>query len=226
MAHILTLREFDPTQGQPDTRILLAMFEARKSVFVDLLKWNVPVLDGRYELDQFDDDRARYVVLADDAGMHHGSARLLPTTREHILGDLYAHLCEGEVPRGADIFEITRFCLDRRLRTTARRQVRDALVRALVDQALASGIRTYTAIAGTAWFRQIEQFGWECRPLGAPCRVAGEELRAMRIEIDATTPALLAARGIGTGAAGEIHAEAGIRPAARESVTPALERVA
>lgn len=28
---------------------LRAMFAARKSVFVDLLKWDVPVLDGAYE---------------------------------------------------------------------------------------------------------------------------------------------------------------------------------
>lgn len=29
--------------------VLRAMFAARKSVFVDLLKWDVPVLDGAYE---------------------------------------------------------------------------------------------------------------------------------------------------------------------------------
>ena len=29
-------------------QLLRAMFEARKKVFVDLLKWDVPVLDGRF----------------------------------------------------------------------------------------------------------------------------------------------------------------------------------
>lgn len=197
MVHILSLQDLDLARFTRETSILLSMFEARKSVFVDLLKWDVPILDGRYELDQFDDDRALYVVVADDACAHHGSARLLPTTREHILGDLYAYLCEVSVPRGADIFEITRFCLDRGLRTKARREVRDALVRALVDHALSSGIRAYTAIAETAWFRQIEQFGWDCRPLGTPRRIAGQELWALRIDIDSDTPARLAACGIG-----------------------------
>ena len=39
-------------------RTLRSMFEDRKSVFVDLLKWDLPVLDGRFELDGFDDRHA------------------------------------------------------------------------------------------------------------------------------------------------------------------------
>jgi len=36
--------------------VLREMFAARKSVFVDLLKWSVPVVDGAYERDQYDDE--------------------------------------------------------------------------------------------------------------------------------------------------------------------------
>nr|WP_298188955.1 acyl-homoserine-lactone synthase [Novosphingobium sp.] len=38
------------------------MFAARKAVFVDLLGWNVPVVDGKYEVDQFDTPSARYAA--------------------------------------------------------------------------------------------------------------------------------------------------------------------
>lgn len=86
---------------------LRGMFEARKQVFVDLLKWDVPVIAGRFEVDQFDDAHARYLIVADPAGAHLGSARLLPTTRPHILEKLFADLCAGPVPTGADIAEIT-----------------------------------------------------------------------------------------------------------------------
>lgn len=72
--------------------VLRSMFAARKSVFVDLLKWDVPVLDGRYEIDQFDDVHATYLILANPDGTHLGSARLLPTTRPHILDSFYAEL--------------------------------------------------------------------------------------------------------------------------------------
>src|SRR3546814_20085103 len=64
--------------------VLRAMFAPRKSVFVDLLKWHVPVLEGRYEIDQFDDEYARYLILADSGDGHLGSARLLPTMRPQI----------------------------------------------------------------------------------------------------------------------------------------------
>lgn len=171
--------------------VLRSMFAARKSVFVDLLKWDVPVLDGRYEVDQFDDVHATYLILAEPDGTHLGSARLLPTTRPHILDSLYDELCEETPPRAADIFEITRFCLDRRLSARERRAVRDALVNALVEHALAAGISAYSAIAEIGWFQQILAFGWRCMPLGLPRVIGGTMLAALRIEITPETPSLL-----------------------------------
>lgn len=196
MIKVLTLQALDLARSMADTQVLLSMFEARKSVFVDLLKWDVPVLDDRYEVDRFDDRLCRYVIVADEDGRHLASARLLPTTRPHILGDIYAPLCEGPIPRGCEIFEITRFCLDRRLGATRRREARDSLVCALVDHALATRIETFTAVAETGWFRKIERFGWDCRALGSPRRIDGHELRAIRIAIHSDTPARLATSGI------------------------------
>jgi N-acyl-L-homoserine lactone synthetase len=190
--------------------VLRAMFAARKSVFVDLLKWDVPVIDGAYEVDQFDDAHATYLVLADADGAHLASARLLPTTRPHILDSFYAGLCEDAPPRGAEIYEITRFCLDRGLTARERRAVRDTLVTALAEHALARGIAAYTAIAEMPWFQQILAFGWRCRPLGLPQAIEATMLVALRIEIDADTPGRLAAAGIVPAA----HVHAGARAAA------------
>ena len=38
--------------------------------------------------------------------------------------------------------------------------------------------------------------GWRCAALGPVVRIGGSELGAFRLEIDAATPALLAATGI------------------------------
>lgn len=176
--------------------VLAAMFAARKRVFVDLLKWNVPVLDDQFEIDQFDDRHATYLVLADDAGCHLGSARLLPTTRPHILDSVFADLCADTPPRGTTVREITRFCLDRDRTARERRVIRDTLVCALVDHALAHGIATYSAIAELGWYSQILAFGWHCRPLGVPVSSGGATLAALAIDIDAGTPALLARAGL------------------------------
>ena len=182
--------------GLPEDRILRQMFEARKRVFVDLLKWDVPVLDGRFELDEFDDEQANYIIVADREGNHLGSARLLPTTRPHILGDLFPELCAGPVPAGPDIFEITRFCLGRTQGGLARRQTRNRLVSALVSFALDHGIRTYTGVAEMGWLQQILAFGWDCRPLGAPLQLRGRLTGALAIGISSETPALLDRNGI------------------------------
>ena len=175
---------------------LRAMFEDRKSVFVDLLKWDVPVLCGRFELDQFDDEHATYLIIADEDGDHLASARMLPTTRPHILGSLFPDLCAVPPPAGPHVFEITRFCLSRRQGAASRRLARNQLVSALAWHALEQGIRTYTGVAEISWLQQILAFGWDCRPLGAPLRHASGVLGALAIEIGPDTPERLAANGI------------------------------
>ena len=79
------------------------MFAARKAVFVDLLEWEIPVLNGRYEIDQFDDELARYLILTDETRGHVASARLLPTTRPHILDSLFPTLSAGPMADIADV---------------------------------------------------------------------------------------------------------------------------
>lgn len=180
----------------PGDALLRAMFEARKRVFVDLLKWDVPVLAGRYEVDQFDDGHATYLILADADGEHLGSARLLNTDRPHILDSLFPQLCEGPVPAGPHVREITRFALDPRQNARERRRTRDTLVHALTAHALDFGIAAYTGVAETGWMQQILAFGWDCDPLGLPQRVGDRELGALRIAITAETPGLLCDAGI------------------------------
>lgn len=177
-------------------RTLRAMFEDRKSVFVDLLKWDLPVLDGRFELDQFDNEAATYLIIADEAGDHLGSARLLPTDRPHILATLFPYLCASTPPSGPTVFEITRFCLSRRQKSAERLRTRNELVSALAWYALDVGIRTYTGVAEIAWLQQILAFGWKCEPLGIPVRHDCGMIGALAIEVTSDTPALLAANHI------------------------------
>lgn len=180
----------------PSEQTLRAMFEDRKSVFVDLLKWDLPILGGRFELDQFDDEAATYVIIADEAGDHLGSARLLSTDRPHILGALFPDLCASPPPAGPDVMEITRFCLSRRQKAAARLTTRNELVSALAWYALDAGIRTYTGVAEIGWLQQILAFGWDCRPLGVPVRCDCGTIGALAIEITGETPSLLAGNGI------------------------------
>jgi N-acyl-L-homoserine lactone synthetase len=154
------------------------------------------VLEDRFELDQFDDAHAVYILVTDRDGRHLGSVRLLQTMRPHILGTLFPTLCAGDAPRGTGIMEITRFCLDPGQDRTQRLAARNILVSALVDYALDRGITTYTGVVEMGWLQQILAFGWRCRPLGLPQSLGGKQVGALRIEIEPNTPALLSWNGI------------------------------
>ncbi|WP_034161476.1 acyl-homoserine-lactone synthase [Sphingomonas sp. ERG5] len=190
------LHLIDGTRPRLDDAVLRNMFEARKRVFVDLLGWDVPVQAGRYEIDQFDTPDALYIVITDAGGGHRASVRLLPTTRPHILDTMFAELCDGPAPSGPAIFEITRFCLERRLAARDRRTTRDELISALARFAAAHGITRYTGVAGPGWIEQILRFGWRARLLGQQRTIGGSRLGAVEIAIDADTPRLLERAGI------------------------------
>lgn len=184
------------TQPGFNDAVLRNMFEARKRVFVDLLGWDVPVIAGRFEVDQFDTPEATYVVLAGDEAEHHASARLLRTTRPHILDTLFADLCDEPVPTGPSVYEITRFCLDRSLDARGRRWARNELVSALARFGLSHGISLYTGVAEAGWLEQILAFGWRCRLLGKPRQHGRNSIGAIAVEIGTDTPALLERAGI------------------------------
>ena len=182
-------------QQAPGNAAMRAMFTARKRVFVDMLRWDLPVLEDMYEIDQFDTPDAEYLILLGDGGDHRASARLLPTTAPHLLGDLYPWLCDEAVPRGPSIWEISRFCIDPGQPASERRSARDELVSALADYALRHDISDYTGVAEWNWFQKIMRFGWSCRPLGHATDEGASKLVALHIRIDADTKAGLERAG-------------------------------
>lgn len=172
----------------PGNAAMRAMFAARKQVFIDQLKWDLPVLDGRFELDQFDTPGARYLILLDpDDLRHRASARLLPTTAPHLLGDIYPYLCTDGPPSGHHMWEISRFCIDPGQTPAERRDARNQLVTALADHALHNGISHYVGIAEAGWYHSISKFGWACRTLGSVHRDGACRIVALDIAIDEDT---------------------------------------
>lgn len=168
---------------------LMAMHRDRKTIFVDHLHWDVPVVDGLYEIDQFDTPDAVYLLAIDPISRAHlGSVRLLQTTRPHLLGEVFADLCEDGVPAAPDVWEITRLCTAPNLDREASRKVRGRLKTALVEFALLYGVRQYTCIAHLQWLSQLIAIGWDTEPLGVPREVGGEVVGALAINI---TPATL-----------------------------------
>lgn len=190
-------------QNQP---LLRSMFADRKRLFVDLFGWDVPVIDGQYEIDQFDDAHTIYVIATDETGEHEASIRLFPTTRPHMLDTLFAHLCPAGVPAGETTWETTRLCLPQRHGAARRRDLRNALFSAVVDLALAHGIDRLTGVIPDPFRKELLAMGWQAEPLGPAVRISGGSIGAFLVHVRSDTPERLAWTGVYTPMAEQVPA--------------------
>lgn len=183
MIHIIE-DHLDPA----NRRLLETMFTDRKRLFVDLFGWDVPVVEGRFEVDQFDTSSTVYIIAADNAGDHEASLRLMPTTGPHMLATVFPHLCPAGVPVGPATWESTRLCLPQRHGAERRRDLRNQLISAMVDFALARGIDCLTGVLPEAFRKEVLAMGWLAEPLGPAIRVDSGLVGAFAAHVRADTP--------------------------------------
>lgn len=187
-------------------RLLESMFADRKRLFVDLFRWDVPVIDGQFEIDQFDTADTVYIIAADRDGGHEASIRLMPTNRPHMLACLFAHLCPGGVPTGPTIWESTRLCLPQRHGAERRRILRNALISAMVDVALERGIDRLTGVIPDPFRKEVLSMGWQAEPLGPAVRVPGGPIGAFAVRVGPDTPDRLRWTGVYTAPSEQVPA--------------------
>jgi N-acyl-L-homoserine lactone synthetase len=169
------------------TQLCNSMHEDRKRVFVDTLGWDIPH-DGVFEIDRYDNDAAEYLILQDSRTHRHlGSVRLLRTTGPHMLADVFPFLCEGDVPRGPHIGEITRLIVSPSVPYRERQAVRNQVARATIEYALMTGIEKFTAVCEMSMLSQILASGWRVDPLGLPQCVDGSMIGALILHVEANS---------------------------------------
>lgn len=168
--------------------LLQSMFADRKRLFVDLFGWDLPVIDGQYEIDQFDTPHAIYIIIATQDGQHEASLRLLPTTQPHMIGTIFQYLCPGGAPTGETIWESTRLCLPQRHGAGRRRELRNMLISTMVDVGLARGIDGFTGVLPDPFRREVLAMGWQAEPLGPVVRMPGGLVGAFMVHVAPDTP--------------------------------------
>ena len=162
------------------------MFRDRKRVFVDRLKWNVPVVDGVYEKDQFDTEDATYIVCADpQSGDHQASLRLIPSLKPHMLRDVFHTLCEDGVPIGPDIWEMTRICLSPSLARGEARQAFGRIWLGALEFGIDQGVAVMTGLTHGPMFSNILAAGIDIEPLGPTQLFEGLPYAALQTRISA-----------------------------------------
>ena len=91
-------------------RQIWEMYVERRKSFVERNGWDdLMVFDGA-EVDDFDDERAVYLLALDDHGQLQGAVRFRPTDDKSILFDKYPHLIAPDQPnlKGPQTWEGTR----------------------------------------------------------------------------------------------------------------------
>ena len=160
-----------------------AMAAFRYRVFVERLGWSLPCCVG-CELDQYDDGRARYVLLFDANDRICGCARLRSTSDPYMLRDLFPFLLHGvPAPCSERTLELSRFAaLANGFHGAAQRLLADTAATALQQ-----GATRLITVSPPAIERLLRRMGVNVYPAAALSSVDGQVAGAYWIELDRQT---------------------------------------
>lgn len=163
---------------------LSIMHRHRKTTFVYGLRWPLPIIAGE-ERDAYDRDDTRYLI-ARERGTRplRASARLLPTTAPHLMGDLFAHTCPGGPPAGDTVWEASRFCTAPQLARRQRLNLLWQVFCGILETALLHDIEQVTFTADRALLPLALGAGWRARTLGPSFADGSAALTAVGVEVD------------------------------------------
>ncbi|HYD86035.1 MAG TPA: acyl-homoserine-lactone synthase [Vitreimonas sp.] len=153
--------------------------------------------EAGYERDEYDDERAHYLLAIDDAGAVLGAMRMRPADDRSLLADHFAHLLESKTPPlfGPDVWELTRL-LRAPLNRSRDGAVRYAMNCALIEFCLSRGVSRLIATGDTFLLPMTRKaWGSKVRPLGLPQPYDEGEVIALELFPDADALAAMRAAG-------------------------------
>ncbi len=162
----------------------------RRDVFIEKLGWKLDSTDGM-ELDQFDREDTVYVVARDKDNGVAGCARLLPTTRPYLLGDIFPNLLNGlPIPESEDVWELSRFAATGHpdapgvIGSQHPSKLALDILRVAADYARSQGARRLITVSPIGMERLLKKTGFHTHRAGPPVLVDGHPTVACWIEID------------------------------------------
>jgi acyl-homoserine lactone synthase len=162
---------------------LALMHRHRRAVFIDRLGWHLPSTD-RGEIDAYDREDTTYLMVrARPGGPLLASARLLPTDRPHLMGDLFAHTCSTPPPSGPIVWEASRFCPAPHLGPRARLHSLWEILCGIVEMSLLFGVEQVVFTANGALLPLALRCGWHARALGPTLPDREDEMTALAVRI-------------------------------------------
>lgn len=92
------------------TSSLIEMHRLRKVIFKDRMGWDVDVINGELEIDDYDLPESIYILSRDDQNRVVGVWRLLPSSSPSMIRNIWPEFLENfEMPVADDVWEVSRF---------------------------------------------------------------------------------------------------------------------
>jgi acyl-homoserine lactone synthase len=167
------------------------MFQFRHEVAVGEMGWTLPDAKDGYDIDAYDTEDTIYFLDHDSTGRLIASSRLNPTTRPHLLSDVFPEFVTGnKVPSGPDIYEHSRYLVTKE--GTSKEEFVRARARVLLavhEFALANGIRQLTVLTYQKHYK-LAAYLSRTRPLGEPIYYPSDDEYYIAITTDVTQEGL------------------------------------
>ncbi|MGE3365685.1 MAG: acyl-homoserine-lactone synthase [Rhizobiaceae bacterium] len=161
-------------------------FRIRHDIYVKRRQWRAVARPISVEIDAFDTEHALYLLALDDSNKIVGGSRLVPTLQPHLLGTVFPHLSRAGPPRGADIYEWTRFFIIPSIRSRgAPSPVAGAILCGLLEASLKLGIRQISVVCESFWPKRLRAMGWAVTELGEVTEDPDGDIVALLINVTA-----------------------------------------
>ena len=162
----------------------------RHKVFIEMLGWELQTKQG-LEIDQFDRPDTVYVVSQDDDGTVNGCARLLPTDRPYLLGEVFPQLLNGQTPPSSpDIWELSRFAavdFSNQMSSAMGQfssEIAVELLRRSIACAAEQGAKGLITVSPLGVERLLRRAGFRSHRAGPPIIIGGHPIVACWIDIE------------------------------------------
>ncbi len=158
-------------------------FQLRHREFIERQNYDVKTLDGM-EFDEYDTLASVYLVFTEDNRTVLGCSRLTPIAYGCMLADHFPDLVDDRTIFAApDVWEGSRFCIDRRLPADYRRHICQALCLGYLEFGLGRSIDKIIGLMPTVILRTVfERSGVRLDRLG-PVKPIGEHARIQAASI-------------------------------------------
>ena len=144
------------------------MYRMRYRAAVEEMGWHLSCDTEGYDKDAFDYEDTVYILHFNPDGSVGACGRINPTTRPHLLSEVFPHMCVEAVPTGPRIYEYSRGLIERRGKSN-----RDYMRTWLSITQAVNEWTVQNNVEQISWLTLKRLYGlsamlWDTKPLGPP----------------------------------------------------------